>query len=217
MSIHLCSCLCGHRRTLTVYLSGDNIPESFLRGTGVPDNFIEYARSLVSAAFEFYSCFISYSSGDQGFATQLHADLQGKGVRCWFAPHDVQGGMKLHHQIDRAIRIHEKLLLILSPASMSSEWVKTEIAKARKREVEEKKQVLFPIRLVDFDVIRKWECFDADTGKDSARELREYFIPDFCNWTDLLSYQTAFERLLKDLRGEGSKKTPQQSHSASQT
>jgi len=25
-------------------------------------------------------------------------------------------------------------------------------------------------------------CFDADTGKDSAREIREYFIPDFSNW-----------------------------------
>ena len=24
-----------------------------------------------------------------------------------------------------------------------------------------------------------WELFDADRGKDSAREIREYFIPDF--------------------------------------
>ncbi|MGB9464805.1 MAG: hypothetical protein WBR10_06805 [Candidatus Acidiferrum sp.] len=31
---------------------------------------------------------------------------------------------------------------------MNSEWVKTEIAKARKREVREKKQVLFPVRRV---------------------------------------------------------------------
>jgi hypothetical protein len=89
---------------------------------------------------------------------------------------------------------------------MNSEWVKTEISKARKREMEEKKQVLFPIRLVDFEMIRQWECFDADTGKDSARELREYFIPDFSNWTDPLSYRAAFERLLKDLHGKRSKR-----------
>ena len=33
--------------------------------------------------------------------------------------------------------MHDRLLLILSEHSMSSEWVKTELAKARKREVRE--------------------------------------------------------------------------------
>ena len=42
--------------------------------------------------------------------------------------------------------------------------------------------------------------FDADTGIDSAREIREYFIPDFSNWKDHDSYATAFERLLRDLK-----------------
>ena len=49
-------------------------------------------------------------------------------------------GEKLHEQIDEAIRVHEKVLLILSESSMNSEWVKTEIAKARKREVREKRK-----------------------------------------------------------------------------
>jgi len=57
------------------------------------------------------------------------------------------------------------MLLILSAESMSCECVKTEIAKARKREVREKKQVLFPVRLVPFEAIRDWECFDADGGR----------------------------------------------------
>ncbi len=83
---------------------------------------------------------------------------------------------------------------------MNSEWVKTEIAKARKREVEEKKKVLFPLRLVSFETIRDWECFDADTGKDSAREIREYFIPDFSNWKEHDEYQKAFGRLMGDLK-----------------
>jgi hypothetical protein len=29
--------------------------------------------------------------------------------------------------------------------------------------------------------VREWRCFDGDTGKDSAREIREYFIPNFSN------------------------------------
>jgi hypothetical protein len=44
--------------------------------------------------------------------------------------------------------------------------------------VKEKRQVLFPIRLVPFEAIKQWKCFDGDTGKDMAREIREYFVPD---------------------------------------
>lgn len=148
------------------------------------------------------TCFISYSSMDQAFADRLHADLQAKGVRCWFAPHDIAGGKKIHEQIDEAIRFHERLLLILSPASIVSEWVKTEIAKARRRELREQRRVLFPVRLVEFEALRDWECFDGDTGKDSAREIREYFIPDFSRWKDHDSYQCAFERLIRDLQSK---------------
>jgi len=184
----------------TLYHSGGNIPEAFLRGAGVPDEVITYSKSLVGRPFEFYSCFISYSSKDQEFAEHLHADLQNNGVRCWFAPEDIQGGRKLHEQIDQAIRVHERLLIILSTDSMTSEWAKTEIAKARQREVQEKRQVLFPMRLVSFEAVRDWECFDADTGKDSAREIREYFIPDFSNWKNHDVYQEAFQRLLRDLK-----------------
>ena len=81
----------------------------------------------------------------------------------------------------------------------------TEIAKARSREIREKRRMLFPLRLVEFETLRNWECFDADTGKDSAREIREYFISDFSNWKNHDSYQAAFQRLLRDLKAEGAK------------
>lgn len=181
------------------------LPLSFLRGCGLPDQLIDYLPSLLNQAIQFYSCFISYSTKDQEFAERLHADLQNKGVRCWFAPEEMKAGRKIHEQIDEAIKIHDKVLLILSPASMESEWVKTEIAKARRRELKEKRRVLFPIRLVPFDTLRDWECFDADMGKDSAREIREYFIPDFTNWKSHDDYQGAFSRLLNDLKAEDAK------------
>jgi hypothetical protein len=171
-----------------------------LRGAGVPDNFITYIRSLTGAALDFYSCFISYSTKDQAFAERLHADLQARGVRCWFAPHYIQGGRKVHEQIDEAIRVYDKLLLILSGASMASEWVSTEISKARKRERLEKRRMLFPISLARFEELQEWECFDADAGKDSAREIREFFVPDFSNWKNHDLYQQAFDRLLRDLK-----------------
>jgi len=189
----------------TIYKSQGKTPEVFLRGCGVPDEFIAYIGSMAARPIEYYSCFISYSTHDREFAERLHADLQGRGVRCWFAPHDMHGGAEIQEQIDQAIRLHDKVLLILSEHSMSSEWVKTEIAKARKREVKDGTRVLFPVRLVGFERLRDWECFDGDTGKDSAREIREYFIPDFSNWKDHDLYQIAFQRLLSNLKAEASK------------
>jgi hypothetical protein len=85
---------------------------------------------------------------------------------------------------------------------MASEWVRTEIAIARKLEVEQKREVLFPIGLCPFKKIRKWKFFDSDIGKDSAREIREFHIPDFSNWKDHDAYKKAFDRLLKDLQGK---------------
>jgi hypothetical protein len=79
---------------------------------------IEYLPSLLSQPFQFYSCFISYSTKDRDFADRLYADLQIKGVRCWFAPEDLKIGDLLRQRIDDAIRLHDKLLLILSSHSV---------------------------------------------------------------------------------------------------
>lgn len=49
----------------------------------------------------------------------------------------------------------------------------------RAEKINDKRQVLFPISLVPYEVVRTWKSFDADSGKNSATEIREYFIPDF--------------------------------------
>jgi hypothetical protein len=191
----------------TIYLSKGNIPDSFLRGCGVTDNFITYMRSLTGAAFDFYSCFISYSTKDQAFADRLYADLQARGVRCWFAPHDMKGGRRIDEQIDEAIKVYNKLLLIISEASMTSPWVEREIRKAFAKEKREARRVLFPISLVPFQQIATWECLDSDTGIDLARKVREYHLPDFSKWKDHDSYTKAFDRLVRDLQAEPKSKS----------
>ncbi len=184
------------------FLRSSNLPDRFLLGCGVPETILEYIKALPHSLqpIQFYSCFISYSHKDEQFSQRLHGRLRQEGLRIWYAPEDMRGGKKIHHQIDEAIRLHDKLLLVLSEASMDSEWVATEIYRARQRETIEGRQVLFPIRLVSFDRIRDWERFDADTGKDMARELREYFIPDFSEWKDHDKFEEAFSRLLADLK-----------------
>ena len=48
---------------------------------------------------------------------------------------------------NEAIRVHEKVLLVLSSKSIRSAWVEKEVETAFEREAREKKPVLFPIRL----------------------------------------------------------------------
>src|SRR6266702_3042822 len=107
----------------TLLRSEGDIPETFLRQAGLSDAFITYTRSLVHNPIEYYSCFISYSSQDQEFVERLYADLQSKGVRCWFAPEDLKIGDKIRDRIDQSIRLHDKLLLVLSQHSVNSSWV----------------------------------------------------------------------------------------------
>jgi hypothetical protein len=157
------------------------------------------AASLPSEA-RTLSSVISYSTHDEAFATRLHARMREAGLQVWFAPEDMCGGQKLHEQISQAITSHDKLLIILSAHSLRSEWVMTEIRKARRAELKEQRRKLFPIRLIDMDTLREWECFDADIGKDLAVEVREYFIPDFSHWRDAAAFERSFARLLRDLR-----------------
>jgi hypothetical protein len=147
-----------------------------------------------------YSCFISYNHKDEIFTAKLYTSLKEANISVWFAPEDTQGGKKLHEQIDRAIRYHDRLIIVLSDHSLKSEWVLTEIRKARKVELLEKRQKLFPIRLADMKTIQNWECFDSDIGKDLAVEVREYYIPDFSNWEDKATFELSFSRLLDDLK-----------------
>jgi hypothetical protein len=188
----------------TLYKSAGKIPEEFLRGCGIPDDFIAFIPSHfgVQQAIQFYSCFISYSTRDEEFARRLNSRMRDEKLRVWFAPEDMKGGRKLQEQIERAIQLHDRLLLVLSEDSMQSEWVINEVQRARETEIKEGRRKLFPITIVEFEKVKAWRRFDADTGKDLAKEVREYFVPDFSNWKDHDAFEKAFERLLLDLRAE---------------
>jgi hypothetical protein len=179
----------------TLQRSG-HLPLAFLRGVGLPDTLIEYLPSLLGQAIQHYSCFISYSSRDDAFVHRLHADLQDKGVRCWFAPHDMKIGAKILDTLDEAIRLRDKVLLVLSEGAIASDWVEDEVTKAFEEERQRDGVVLFPVRVDDavFDTKKAW----------AAKLRRNRNIGDFRNWKDHDAYQKALERVLRDLRVESS-------------
>lgn len=189
----------------TLYKSHGKIPEVFLRGCGVPETLITYLPSLIGAIdpIQFQSCFISYSGKDEAFARRIYDKLRGEKLRVWFAPEDLKRGDKLHPQIDQAIQLHDRLLVVLSKHSLTSDWVKAEIIKARQAEREQNRRKLFPIALVPYDTLQKWQCFDPHTGEDLAAEIRQYFLPDdFSNWKEHDAFERAFATLFRDLRAQ---------------
>jgi uncharacterized protein YjbI with pentapeptide repeats len=175
----------------TIYRSGGNIPSSFLLSAGVPDTFLTLMHSLVAQSFDYYTCFISYSSEDREFAEKLHADLQAAGVRCWFAPVDLKIGDNWLDRIDEAIRVHDRLLLVLSKDFIVSKWIASEVVEALAKEFRERRTILFPIRLDNsiMDTKPAW----------MAALLATRQIGDFREWKNHDLYQRALSRLIRDL------------------
>lgn len=175
----------------TLQQSG-KLPLAFLRGCGLPDSFIDYLPSLLNQPSQYYSCFISYSSKNQEFADRLHADLQNNGVRCWLASEDLKIGDKIRSAIDDAIKLREKLLIVLSEQSISSTWVEKEVETAFEEENKRGTLILFPIR-IDNAVMKTDQAWAADIR-------RQRHIGDFSNWKDHDAYKKGFDRLLRDLK-----------------
>ena len=175
----------------TIYKSKGNIPEVFLRGAGVPEDFITYMRSLVGKAIDFYSCFISYSSKDDDFAQRLYADLQAKNVRCWKFDENAKWGESVWGEIDTAIRHYDKLVVICSKHSLQSPPVIREIERALQKEDREHKNVLFPIRIDDY-LFDEW---DHPRKADVVSKV----IGDFRGSDNLATYSKAFPRFLDAL------------------
>jgi uncharacterized protein YjbI with pentapeptide repeats len=175
----------------TIYKSKGNIPDAFLRGAGVPEDFITYMKSLVGKAIDFYSCFISYSSKDDDFAQRLYADLQAKNVRYWKFDENAKWGEPVWGEIDTAIRHYDKLVVICSQHSLQSPPVIREIERALQKEDREHRNVLFPIRIDDY-LFDKW---DHPRKADVVSKV----IGDFRGWDDHATYAKAFPRFLDAL------------------
>lgn len=154
----------------------------------------------ISPPIDFYSCFISYNKQDKDFAQRLYSRLRDAGLRVWFAPEDIKGGRKLLPQVNLAIEMHDRLLLVLSDNSLRSNWVRLELRKAIEFERKTGRRKLFPIRLMDYETLLEWSYVEPQTADDLADEVRSYFIPDFSNWKNYDDFEQAFARLLNDLK-----------------
>lgn len=197
----------------TLIKSQGKIDEVFLRGCGMPESLITYLPSILEKAFDFYSCFISYSHQDKEFAQRLHDRLQREGIRCWLDEHEMLPGDDIYEEIDHGIKFWDKLLLCCSKHSLSSWWVDNEIdmAFSKERELmrERQSQGKKILSLIPLDLDGYVSSEQYSSGKKS--QLNSRLVANFRSWKEHDDFEGTVKKLIQALRVQNRKPPAPQS------
>lgn len=93
--------------------------------------------------------FISYSSQDREFVDRLAHQLVQNKVSVWLDRWELRAGDSLVTRIQEAVGGASALLVVLSKASVESEWCTKELNAGLMRELDEKRVVVVPILIED--------------------------------------------------------------------
>lgn len=96
--------------------------------------------------------FISYSHQDKDFVDVLAAMLIKFKARVWLDRWELQVGDSIVNRIQEAIQESDALIVVISKASMQSEWCKKELSAGFLRELEEKKVLVLPVLIEECDM-----------------------------------------------------------------
>ena len=157
----------------------------------ITDIIYEADRLRSESPIQLFNLFISYSRDDDPFVTHLENIFRKKDIRFWRDVYDMVVG-PIEKQIDKAIRMNETVLLILSKNSVNSDWVEFEVRKARELEKDLDRHVICPIALDDSWKSSRWP-------QRLRYQIEEYNILDFSKWRDPAFFEQQFAKLLKGL------------------
>jgi FMN phosphatase YigB (HAD superfamily) len=133
--------------------------------------------------------FISYSRYNEEFAKTFAIELRSAGFSIWLDQQDIRLGERWEEAVEEALRSCEILLLILTPASVSSENVKDEIGYA----IDHGKRIL-PVLLEQCEVplrVRRFQYLDVtkletrDAIEAAKRRLEKLIKARFEFWEGL--------------------------------
>lgn len=89
--------------------------------------------------------FLSHTSLDKPFVRKLAADLMKNGHSVWIDEAEIKIGESLIGKIREGLDSVDYVAVILSKASIQSEWVKKELEIASNREIKAKKVIVLPL------------------------------------------------------------------------
>ena len=90
--------------------------------------------------------FISHSSSDQKFVRTLKADLKENNIETWVDEDQLDLGDSLVEKLELALEESSHFIIVLSPFSVSSEWVRFELKKALEQNDIQLMQKIIPIK-----------------------------------------------------------------------
>jgi hypothetical protein len=96
--------------------------------------------------------FISYSHHDKRFVEKLASQLVFHKAKVWLDTWELHVGDSLIKRVQEAISGASALLVVLSKASVQSEWCKKELSVGLIRELEEKRVVVLPVLIEDCEI-----------------------------------------------------------------
>jgi hypothetical protein len=93
--------------------------------------------------------FISYAHSDKEFVDKLAVQLVQRNARVWVDRWELNVGDSILNNMQNAIQDASALIVVLSKASVESEWCKKELSAGLIRELDERRVVVLPALLED--------------------------------------------------------------------
>lgn len=112
---------------------------------GVPSSSVPPYRKALGAVF------ISHASADKPFVRRLDSRLRREGFETWLDEKDMTIGDSISREVSAAIRRSRAVIVVVSTASLMSNWVRNELSQAAHRMVEGQCR-LVPVLIDEVDV-----------------------------------------------------------------
>lgn len=98
--------------------------------------------------------FLSYAFADREVARTMAEKLRQHGLKVWFDEYELKVADSLAEKIRDAISSSDYLIVLLSPNSVKSRWVRKELDSAFARELASRDITLLPVMIADCEVPR---------------------------------------------------------------
>lgn len=145
--------------------------------------------------------FISHSSRDKRFVRTLKEDLNENNIETWFDEDQLDIGDSLIEKIESSLEESTHFLIILSPNSVNSDWVKLELNKAIQQVSKRLMNKIIPVQYRECEIPKELKgliYYDLSKEVVQVVEDRVKFTTD--------GYPTFLNKIIKTIKSTSEKK-----------